>query len=513
SITIYVRAGAGGRCSDFKKLQLLYKGIDLSYNKSYMLCEVDSVNFTITNNRLTDILNITWKPANIIVSGQGTLNPIFKLNRPGQTRIYFMVTNQFGCMFSDSIDIGINASIKPDMKVDFECGNPKIKVSTAYNGKFRWNFGDGIGSSTKNMDEYTYSKSGKYVITLTADTLCAITNSVTIDISLDDLILRDSISACGAEDIIFNINPNLKYKYRWSPDSSFENPNVPSPTLKIKKSGVYCVDYMDTTSAGCMFRKCIVLTYIDILILNPSFKDTTICNPAIIDLHVNSNFPDIRWCDKNGQEIGKGSKLTVEVGSDTLFVVKGLFSGCNAKDTIRIKLPKFNSVITGPDLVCPGDTIMLQLDPTDANWTYEWTPSDKIIGSNTGSKITASSLVNTNYTVKVKNNTGCEWTASHNVDVSDIGKIVFATADPSVVVIGQKTQLTTIYNIKFKYKWAPDDGSLSSTTIYNPIAMPMKTTTYTVTVTDENGCSSSASVAVTVLPCNESVFIPNAFSP
>ena len=47
------------------------------------------------------------------------------------------------------------------------------------------------------------------------------------------------------------------------------------------------------------------------------------------------------------------------------------------------------------------------------------------------------------------------------------------------------------------YLWSPAT-SLSSTTASNPTASPSSTTTYTVTVSDGNGCQDSDQVTVTV---------------
>ena len=54
----------------------------------------------------------------------------------------------------------------------------------------------------------------------------------------------------------------------------------------------------------------------------------------------------------------------------------------------------------------------------------------------------------------------------------------------------------------------------NSRNIANPIATPMATTTYIVTVTDANGCSGTDQVTVFVkdLECGE-VYVPSAFSP
>jgi len=61
------------------------------------------------------------------------------------------------------------------------------------------------------------------------------------------------------------------------------------------------------------------------------------------------------------------------------------------------------------------------------------------------------------------------------------------------------------------YIWSPILG-LSCSNCLNPNASPINTTTYTVTVTDANGCSASDDVTV-FINVVEGVGVPNAFSP
>lgn len=61
------------------------------------------------------------------------------------------------------------------------------------------------------------------------------------------------------------------------------------------------------------------------------------------------------------------------------------------------------------------------------------------------------------------------------------------------------------------YRWEPADG-LSSTVIADPVASPTATTTYHVTVTNNEGCKDTASVTVNVTP-QGSYLLPNAFTP
>jgi gliding motility-associated-like protein len=59
------------------------------------------------------------------------------------------------------------------------------------------------------------------------------------------------------------------------------------------------------------------------------------------------------------------------------------------------------------------------------------------------------------------------------------------------------------------YEW--NNGATTS----NQTVTPEETTTYTVTVTDVDGCTGIASITITVIQpeCEEDVFLPNAFTP
>jgi gliding motility-associated-like protein len=59
------------------------------------------------------------------------------------------------------------------------------------------------------------------------------------------------------------------------------------------------------------------------------------------------------------------------------------------------------------------------------------------------------------------------------------------------------------------YAWTPA-GSLSNPVIADPVAAPPKTTTYTVDVTTDNGCTAEKSVVVHLIT---NIVPPNAFSP
>ncbi|MEM8907805.1 MAG: FG-GAP-like repeat-containing protein [Bacteroidota bacterium] len=87
---------------------------------------------------------------------------------------------------------------------------------------------------------------------------------------------------------------------------------------------------------------------------------------------------------------------------------------------------------------------------------------------------------------------------------------------PSLVIEqGQSIDLMpqTIANTPLNYTWSPPEG-LSCTTCETPSAQPATDQFYALTVTDDNGCSDSTSISISVLACGNADFgIPSAFTP
>jgi gliding motility-associated-like protein len=166
-------------------------------------------------------------------------------------------------------------------------------------------------------------------------------------------------------------------------------------------------------------------------------------------------------------------------------------------------------IISSNSPVCVGTPINLTAVPVD-NATYSWTGPNGFTSSLPNPTIpSATSAMGGVYNLTVTVD-GC--TSPPSVITVEITNGLNLTITPPSPEINQGGSVNLNVSGATNYTWSPAQG-LSCTNCPNPIASPASTTTYTVTGTDAQGCSGTASVLVFVdVPCNE-IFVPTIFSP
>ena len=124
--------------------------------------------------------------------------------------------------------------------------------------------------------------------------------------------------------------------------------------------------------------------------------------------------------------------------------------------------------------------------------TYSWTPINTLSSAIISNPV-ATPNGNTTYTVIGTSAFGC--VASDQVEVTENQLPIAIPGVGGSQCFGETTQLNGSGGIS--YQWSPAAG-LSSATISNPVASPNLTTSYSLTVTDNNGCESNPSAPLTV---------------
>ncbi len=151
-----------------------------------------------------------------------------------------------------------------------------------------------------------------------------------------------------------------------------------------------------------------------------------------------------------------------------------------------------------PPTINLGQTSQLLATPTGGvpPYTFVWLPVSTLNQINIANPI-ATPTGTTIYGVTATDALGATAIASVIVNVAST---LVVTASPATINPGESSQLNataTGGSPPYTYAWVPT-SSLSDPTAFDPVATPVNTTTYVVTVTDALGAQMSGSVTVTV---------------
>lgn len=150
------------------------------------------------------------------------------------------------------------------------------------------------------------------------------------------------------------------------------------------------------------------------------------------------------------------------------------------------------SITNNAPSVCAGSTTPLALNTTASatavsNFTYSWSPATGLSSTSVANPSVTNISQPTTYTVTMS--TG-ECTATASVQVGTLPSPPANAGNDVTISSGQSTTLTATGGTSFVWS----NGAATASTIVNPTS----TTTYTVTVTNAQGCSATDQVVVTV---------------
>jgi len=234
------------------------------------------------------------------------------------------------------------------------------------------------------------------------------------------------------------------------------------------------------TPQGCFIKDSFKL---DIPQLNIIEDDTSICKYFSITLH--SNNPVSVWFEQgNPIPLDTAQFYTVSSLMSTKTYYAKIFTPCLLIDSITItanNLPNVTSNASPNDSICNGSQITLT--GSGAN-TYSWS------GSVNDGQAFVPTATNT-YTVTGTDVNSCTNTATISVTVNTLPN-VSSNASPNDSICNG-SQITLTGSGANTYSWS---GSVNDGQAFVPAA----SNTYTVTGTDANSCTNTATISITVNP-------------
>jgi hypothetical protein len=211
-----------------------------------------------------------------------------------------------------------------------------------------------------------------------------------------------------------------------------------------------------------------------------SASSLSICQGGQTTLTASSSSNALTWYPTSGLNISSGKIVSASPMTTTTYTVTA--PDCSTSSITITVNPLPNIVINGPTQLCGSGIALLKGSGAS---TYSWTG-----GPNTAADLVTVSTTTT-YTLTGTDANGCVNTGTHSVIVYPIPTVSISTATP--ICIGFSETLTA--SGASTYSWSSNAGSAGTPSV---TVSPGVNTTYSVTGTDGNNCSNTASQTIVV---------------
>lgn len=401
----------------------------------------------------------------------GFSTPTIPVTPSSATTYTVTVTNDLNCSATASATVSIRPSANISItKTDASCGLPVGTAAAAVTGvgpfTYFWSNG-GTNSSVSNL------AAGAYGLTVLDGNGCSAATNITIgNANGPTASAGTNRTICAGTSSALNATASggaTPYSYSWSTGST-----AATTTVSPATTTTYSVTIRDGN--GCTSAAQVQVSVN--ALPNPTITgNLSLCVGSEASL---TAIGGVSYLWSNGST---ANILNVSPANTTTFTVTATdANGCaaTASRTVNVS-PLPVAAINGPAAVCNGGSITL----TAAGGTaFAWST-----GSTTAD-LSISPLTTNEYTVTVANAAGCTATITKTIRVNPLP---LPSVTSSNAACGQTngTALATVQGgtLPYRYTWS-NGGTAANLT-------GLAAGTYTVTVSDNNGCTNTGSAVIT----------------
>jgi gliding motility-associated-like protein len=269
--------------------------------------------------------------------------------------------------------------------------------------------------------------------------------------------------------------------------------HLQNPTYTYLTPGTYNVLFIVTNSKGCVdtVNKDIDILDKPPLTINP--RDTLICLSDQVQLQAIGS-GTFTWTGPNISNATVANPV-VSPSTTTWYHVQLNQNGCLNNDSALVRVVDHVDISVRSDTtICKGDAVQLSAQTNGLHFT--WTPAAILNNSNILNPV-ATVNANTNFQITATIGS-CNATANVNVFVVPYPAV--SLGPDTTICFSTSAQLHSVFQ-GTSFSWSPT-SSLSNPSSPNPIATPINTTTYVMSVFDNAGCPKPGrdSITVIVLP-------------
>lgn len=399
---------------------------------------------------------------------------------PDTTTTYVVTGfNQYNCSSTDSLVLTVIPMF--DLHIlasrDSFCIEDNAITLSAYGA------GDTYEWSTGSTDSIITV----YPTTTTSYTLTAYNSSLNCVTSVEHTITQSpgtvlTITSsndyiCKNDTVVISVSGNDIHHIQWSTNDTTTNIAV-SPSVATQYNAIV------TNKYGCTAEASVNIDVKPLPLVSIIADNNIVCHGSRVHLQAIGNAAYYQW---NTGHIG--DSLTINQQTDAQYYVTAYSEyQCTSFDSIYVRvfpMPEYN--ITGPShTLCVGDTAIINISGDN---TYVWQPQHNMI-YNDSVQAFVNPEITTDYTAFITNNFGC--TDSFTVSINVYEPLPLEVSNDTLICHGETVTLHVTGS--WNYIWSNGETSSQFNVTLN------ETTVYSVSSTDEHGCTTTAQTTVFVQP-------------
>lgn len=446
-------------------------------------CEGDDVTLTASGGSAYE-----WSP-----NGENT--PSIVVTETGTYSV--IVTDQNGCeSYSDSIDVTVFELPEPSITLSGPssfCEGDSVTLTVTGGEAYLW---EPNGETTQSITVY---EAGSYYVEV-ADANTCVGMSDTIDVVVfepeqAEIGTSGPVSFCDGDEVALNAIGGTSWE--WSNGAITQE-------IIVTTSGEYSVEIVDEN--GCSSASdTITVEVFELPTVAITASELEICEgDSSLLTAITDDVVTFEWFE-NGNGIAGANGSTLSVDDESLYeVVVTDTNGCTATASAPVISvgPVPIAVITGGNIACPGDTIVLVATGGES---YLWST-----GETTSSIIVLADSVET-YTVTVSNEF-CNQTSSDSTEISvyDTPDALIETNPAGLLEVEHLFDEVSGDSSIVYWTWDFGDGEFEEGQNVNNYYSDEGFFTVVVTTENEDGCLGTDTAIVEI---TQVIDIPNVFTP
>ncbi|MBO4645982.1 MAG: gliding motility-associated C-terminal domain-containing protein [Bacteroidales bacterium] len=276
-----------------------------------------------------------------------------------------------------------------------------------------------------------------------------------------------------------------------------------NPSHFYSQSGIYTITLIAQDAGSCNFADTTSHELVVLSNSNSTLSDAGMCIGDYVQIGIPpAGSADItyQWqpqSDLSNPFISNPIANPTQTTTYYLFISDGV---CMDTLTQQVMVEHLDLNAGNDTLICYGENITLQPSINGTGISYEWSTRPDfsyIINSDLSQpNITVTPTSTTTYYLRARGNY-CE-----SVDEITVELSFFTLMPPDHYVVCYEDSLSISIQVvqpgAYQYAWSPQSSILNGGGSASPLVRPLENTTYTVTVTNEHGCTVTAEVQVDI---------------